>query len=85
MNVHLHCIACNLKRVSKCWRCPPGKISADVYVLDYDQQKSLLFQNRVIEVTELFFTFIDPMPFLDPSLLQPTQARSQVLRGKIHF
>ena len=33
VNVHLHCIVSNLKRISKISMLPPGQISADAHVL----------------------------------------------------
>jgi len=49
VNVHLHCIVSNLKRISKISMLPPGQISADAHVLrQWRQNKRLPFQNLFI-------------------------------------
>jgi len=51
VNVHWHCIASNLERISKISRLPPGKVSADARASDLKIFKFLAFFRHVLIVS----------------------------------
>jgi len=53
VNVHLHCIVSNLKRIRKLSTLPPGKISADAYVRSFEINHLILYLLTDVCLAEL--------------------------------